>query len=128
MTTITEPTKATKITYWVSTGLMALFILPGIFFINSPMAKQGTEHLGLPHWFAMEAGIGSFIGGLLLIIPVWKRLKEWAYVALGITYLSALIAHLTVDGVKGESFMPLVIFAILLVSYISYHKTYAPQT
>lgn len=127
MTATPTVTKTTKITYWVSTSLMAAFILPGIFFINSPMAKQGTEHLGLPHWFAMEAGIGSFIGGLILIIPMWKRLKEWAYVALGITYLSALIAHLTVDGVKGESFMPLVFFAILLVSYISYHKIHSVQ-
>ena len=115
-------TKTNKVIYWISTALLALFILPGIFFINSPMAKEGTAHLGLPNWFAMEAGIGSFIGGLILIIPMWKRLKEWAYVALGITYISALIAHLSVDGVKAESFMPLVFFGLLLVSYIYYHK------
>ncbi|MBW4891794.1 DoxX family protein [Mucilaginibacter sp. HMF5004] len=114
--------KSDKIIYWVSTSILALFILPGIFFLNSPMAKEGTGHLGLPNWFAMEAGIGSFIGGLILIIPMWKRLKEWAYVALGIVYLSALIAHLSVDGVQPGSFAPLITFGILLVSYIYYHK------
>jgi uncharacterized membrane protein YphA (DoxX/SURF4 family) len=118
----TTSKKSDKIIYWVSTGLLALFILPGIFFLNSPMAKEGTTHLGLPNWFAMEVGIGSFIGGLILIIPMWKRLKEWAYVALGIVYISALIAHLSVDGVQAGSFMPLVTLAILLVSYIYYHK------
>jgi hypothetical protein len=41
--------KTTKIIYWISTGLLALFILPGIFFLNSPMAIEGTQHLGIPH-------------------------------------------------------------------------------
>jgi uncharacterized membrane protein YphA (DoxX/SURF4 family) len=117
-------TKTEKIIYWVSTSLLALFILPGIFFINSKIATDSMAHLSLPHWFAMEAGIGSFIGGLILIIPMWKRLKEWGYVALGIVYLSALIAHLFVDGVILGSFAPLINFAILLVSYIYYHKVY----
>ncbi|QNK61585.1 DoxX family protein [Pedobacter sp. PAMC26386] len=115
--------KSTKIVYWISTILLALFILPGIFFIDSPMAQEGTKHLGLPYWLHLEAGIGSFIGGLILIIPkLPPRLKEWNYVALGIVYLSALTGHLSVDGVIPMSFMPLVVFAVLLISYISYHR------
>ena len=115
--------KTIKIIYWTSTALLALFILPGIFFINSPMAKEGMNHLSLPHWFAMEVGIGSFIGGLILIIPkLPPRLKEWNYVALGIVYISAFIAHLSVDGLIPMSFQPLVTFAILLTSYVFYHK------
>jgi hypothetical protein len=122
MTATTKASKATKIIYWLTTGLLALFILPGIFFINGQIAKDGMQHLSLPHWFAMEVGIGSFIGGLILIIPMWKFLKEWAYVALGIVYLSALIAHLSVDGFGSEAIMAIVVFAILVISYITYHK------
>jgi uncharacterized membrane protein YphA (DoxX/SURF4 family) len=117
-------TKTEKIIYWVTTSLLALFILPGIFFINAKIATDSMTHLSLPHWFAIEVGIGSFIGGLILIIPMWKRLKEWAYVGLGIVYLSALVAHLSVDGLVAGSFSPLVNFAILLISYIYYHKVY----
>ncbi|MBB6501996.1 hypothetical protein [Pedobacter cryoconitis] len=40
--------KSIKIIYWITTVLLALFILPGIFFMNSPMALEGTRHLGLP--------------------------------------------------------------------------------
>lgn len=117
--------KSIKIIYWAATGILALFILPGIFFLNSPMAQEGTKHLGFPHWFSMEVGICSFIGGLILVIPgLPPRLKEWNYVALGIIYLSALIAHLSVDGLVGASFMPLVPFALLLISYVYYHKLY----
>ncbi len=112
-----------KITYWVSTGLLTLFILPGIFFMGSPEAVEGPRHLGIPDWLAMEIGIGHFIGGLLLILPfVAKRFKEWAYVGCGIKYLSAMIGHLVVDGWQLASFSPLIFFSILLISYNSYHQ------
>lgn len=89
------------------------------------MAIEGMQHLGLPEWFRREVSIGTFIGGLILILPVWPRLKERAYVALGIVYISALIAHLAIDGVVLMSFTPVVTFAILLVSYVTYHKLQA---
>jgi hypothetical protein len=123
MTTENKSNKTQKILFWISTGLLALFILPGIFFMNSEMALNGSAHLGVPLWLHWEVGIGHFIGALILILPFFgKRIKEWAYVALGIEYISATIGHLYVDGPTGDSFFPLVIFAILLVSYISYHK------
>jgi len=116
-------TKTTKIIYWISTSLIGLFILPGIFFLNSPMAVEGIKHLGLPMWFHLELGIGKFIGGLILLLPfIPKRIKEWAYVALGIDMISATIALCAVDGVTGKSFAPLIAFALLLVSYVYYHK------
>ncbi len=115
--------KTIKIIYWVSTGLIALFILPGIFFLTQPFAIEGTQHLGMPYWFHLELGIGKFIGGLILILPmIPKRVKEWAYVALGIDMISATIAHLSVDGFKIDSFEPMIFFAILVVSYIFYHR------
>jgi hypothetical protein len=118
-----KPTKNIRVAYWVSTGLLALFILPGIFFMNSPEAKEGTSNLGIPTWLAWEIGIGHFIGGLILILPfIGKRLKEWAYVGIGIKYISAIIGHLAVDGLVPMSFAPLVVFALLLISYITYHQ------
>jgi hypothetical protein len=115
--------KATKIIYWISTGLLALMVLPGIFFLNSSMALEGTRHLGMPHWFHMELGIAKFIGGLILILPmIPTRLKEWAYVAFGIDVISATIGAISVDGPVPASFEPLIFFVILLVSYIYFHK------
>src|ERR1700742_4990599 len=100
MTTETKPSKATKIIYWVSTVLIALPALPGVFmlFFNMAMAKAGADHLHLSLWLGYETSIGSTIGGLVLLIPGLKRLREWVYVAFGIMYLSALVGHITVDG------------------------------
>ncbi len=125
METITnnKSSKRTKIIYWITTGLLALFILPGIFFLNSPMAIEGTKHLGMPYWFHIELGVAKFIGGLILILPmIPNRLKEWAYVAFGIDSISAMIGFLSVDGLQPMSFMPLIFLTILVISYIYFHK------
>lgn len=115
-------TKKIKIIYWITTGLLALFTLAGSLFMNTPMAIEGTRHLGLPEWFRWELNIGHIIGGLGLILPVGKRIKEWIYVALGIDYISAMIAHLSIDGPLLSSFSPLITMVLLIVSYICYHK------
>ena len=114
--------KSIKIIYWISTGLIALFELSGAFFINSEMAKEGMRHLGLPEWFRWELSIGHIIGGILLIVPIPKRLKEWVYVAFGIDFISAGIGYMSVDGLGSTVFSPLLMLVLLIVSYIYYHK------
>lgn len=114
--------KRDKIIYWIFTGLIALFELSGAFFINSEMAKEGTRHLGLPEWFRWEVSIGHIIGGILLLIPIQKRIKEWVYVAFGIDFISAFIAYLSIDGFGPNLLSPLVFLGLLIVSYIFYHK------
>src|SRR3954468_23772537 len=108
--------KSTKIIYWITTGFLGLFLLSGIFFLNSKMAIDAMHHLGVPEWFRWELSIGHIIGGLLLLLPVPKRIKEWNYAALGIDYISAAIAYLSVDGIIPTSFIPLVDLLILIVS------------
>ena len=114
--------KRDTIIYWISTGIIALFELSGAFFINSEMAKEGTRHLGLPEWFRWEVSIGHIIGGILLLVPINKRIKEWVYVAFGIDFISATIAYLSVDGFGMNALFPVTMFGLLVVSYIYYHK------
>lgn len=115
-------TKRVKIIYWISTGLIALFELSGAFFINSEMAKEGMRHLGLPEWFRWELSIAHIIGGILLIVPINKRIKEWVYAGFGIDFISAFIGYLSIDGWGGSAFSPLLMLGLLIVSYIYYHK------
>lgn len=121
--------KLTRIIYWVLTAFIAIFTTSGLFFLHAPQAIEGAKHLGIPLWFHTEITIGKFIGGLLLILPfIPKRLKEWTYVALGIDMLSAVIGLVSVDGPTPNSFSPLLAFAILLGSYICYHKMIGTNT
>lgn len=120
--------KINKIIFWISTGLIALFELSGAMFMNSQMAIDGMHHLQLPDWFRWEVSIGHLIGGFLLVIPIGRRIKEWVYVAFGIDFISAFIAYLSIDGWVGNTVSPLVMLALLLISYTFYHKLQQQQS
>ena len=112
----------TKLIYWISTGILSLWEISGAFFMNSQMAIDGMHHLQLPDWFRWEVSIGHLIGGILLIVPLHKRIKEWVYVAFGIDFISAIIAYLAIDGISVNAFSPLIVLFLLIISYIYYHK------
>ncbi len=118
--------RTNKTIYWISTGLISLFEISGAFFMNSEFAKAGTRHLGLPEWFRWEVSIGHLIGGILLIIPINKRIKEWVYVAFGIDFISAIIAYAAVDGWGATTLSPIIMLLLLVISYVYYHKIYRP--
>ena len=116
--------KTTKITYWSST--IVIFLLDGLMpalTSNTELARQGISHLGYPDYFRVMLTIFKIIGALVLILPVIKgRFKEWAYVGFAINFICATISHLVVDGFGGQAIFPLVAFAILVISYVSYHR------
>lgn len=111
-----------KTIYWIATGLIGAFELSGAFFLNSQAAIDGMHHLQLPDWFRWEVSIGHIIGGILLILPVNSRIKEWVYVAFGIDFISAFIAYLSIDGWSINILSPLIMLVLLSISYIYYHK------
>jgi hypothetical protein len=87
------------------------------------MAIQGITHLGYPIYFATLLTVFKVLGSLALVIPmVPKRIKEWAYAGFAIDFISAFISTWVVDGLMLLTFFPLVVLAILVVSYIYYHK------
>jgi predicted metal-dependent phosphoesterase TrpH len=91
--------------------------------MNSEMAKEGANHVGIPRWLGIEISIGQLIGLVLLIVPaVPARFKEWAYVGFGIMYLSAINAHIAVGDPISNTIMAVVFFGLLLTSYFSFHK------
>ncbi len=117
--------KKDKIIFWVATGFIFLFdsVLPALT-SHTQVAVEGIQHLGFPDYFRVMLTIFKITGGLLLILPIIPpRMKEWAYAGFGFNFISAAVAHGVVDGVGNfQTIMPLIIFAILAVSYLKYHK------
>lgn len=116
--------KTTKITYRASTIL--IFLLDGVMpalTSNTELARQGISHLGYPDYFRVILTIFKIIGAIVLILPAIKsRFKEWAYVGFAINFICAAASHWVVDGFGGQVIFPLVAFAILVTSYLSYHR------
>lgn len=118
--------KKNKIVFWVTTGFLFLFEgmmpLATLLFAKEYMTA-GTKPLGYPDYFAFWLIIFKVLGALALVIPqVPNRIKEWAYAGLTFNIIFAVISHVAVDGWLFVSFFPLIILAILAVSYIYFHK------
>lgn len=116
--------KKDKIFFWTATIIIALFegVMPALT-SQTELAKEGIRHLGYPPYFGNALVVFKVLGVLVLIIPqVPKRIKEWAYAGFAFDFIFATISHGAIDGINGQTFMPLIIFAILVVSYIYYHK------
>lgn len=116
--------KKDKIFYWTATIIIALFegVMPALT-SQTELAKEGIRHLGYPEYFGNALVVFKVLGVLAIVIPsVPKRIKEWAYAGFVFDFLFATISHAAVDGIGFEAFFPLIVLAILMVSYVYYHK------
>lgn len=116
--------KSIKITFWITTVLIFLFegVMPALT-SQTELAKEGIRHLGYPDYFGVALTIFKIGGSLLLIIPqVPRTLKEWAYAGFTFDFIFAAISHGAVDGIDGQTFFPLIVLAVLMISYYCFHQ------
>src|SRR3977135_2667500 len=107
---------AQKVTYWVTTGLLAAMSVFAafVYLSGSPQAIEGFAHVGYPQQLRIILGIAKLLGAITLVVPGVPKLKEWAYAGFTFAWVSAFVAHhLANDGAK--AFMPLILLALLAV-------------
>ena len=117
--------KTNRILFWSATILIFLFegVMPALT-SQTALAKEGIRHLGYPEYFGNALVVFKILGVIILIVPkAPKRLKEWVYAGFTFDFLFASISHFAVDGLHFETFFPLIVLAVLMVSYIFYHKS-----
>ena len=111
--------RGTAVAYWASTGLFAAMMAGSAFaYLTQPAMAQAFAHLGFPPYFRVELGIAKLLGVAALLAPTPPRVKEWAYAGFGITLVSAIVAHSTVDG-PAKAVPPMVALALLVASYLT---------
>jgi len=111
---------ARKVIYWVTTGLLAaLSAFAGFSYVTgNQQAVQGFAHVGYPQQLRIILGIAKFLGAIVLVVPRFPKLKEWAYAGFTFAWISAFVAHyLAKDGL--EAYMPVLLLAFLFVSYVT---------
>ena len=116
--------KTNKIIFWVATIIIFLFegVMPALT-SQTELAKTGITNLGYPLYFGNILVVFKVLGTLALIIPqVPKRLKEWAYAGFVFDFIFASLSHWCVEGFSFNVIFPLIVLAVLMVSYVYYHK------
>jgi hypothetical protein len=105
--------------YWIVTGLMAAFMLmasiPDI--LQIPQAVDVFTHLGYPTYLLPFLGVAKTLGVVTVLIPGFRRLKEWAYAGLVFDLIGALYSHLAVGDPASAWGFPILGLVLVLGSY-----------
>jgi len=120
--------KKNKIIFWVSTSIIFLWegLMPlGTLLFAPEYATAGTKPLGYPDYFAYALIICKLIGASAIMIPnLSNKIKEWAYAGLAFNLIFATYSHIMVDKNIGFILMPIIVGAILTISYCYKNKIY----
>ncbi|USB32309.1 DoxX family protein [Paenibacillus sp. YPG26] len=110
-----------KIAYWIITVCTLIgFLLSAVNeLIRSPETLiSTTKLLGYPAYFLTLLGVAKVIGIVVMIIPKFPRLKEWAYAGFTIDCISAFWSEIAVGNPKGSIKSVVVLFFVLLSYYL----------
>jgi hypothetical protein len=113
--------KKNRIIFWIATAIIILWegVMPlSSLLVSREYATLGTRPLGYPDYFAYTLIICKVLGVIAIALPsVPAKVKEWAYAGLTYNLIFAFISHAVVDKNIGFMLLPLVVLAILAVSY-----------
>ena len=116
--------KLKMIGYWATTAVIALETLAGgvtdlihgreILVAGDPVVEVVT-HLGYPVYLLTILGVWKLLGGIVLLVPRFPRLKEWAYAGIFFELMGAAASL----ALHGESFIssPLILAMLALASW-----------
>jgi hypothetical protein len=117
--------KKTKIAYWIFTGLLVVSMLmssiPSILRLPSSVAMISTL-LGYPAYIIPFLGFAKLLAAVVIIIPGFARLKEWAYAGITFDLIGATYSQIVLGGNHGMWLFMIIWFIPLFGSYIYYHK------
>jgi len=118
--------KKHKIIFWVATTFIILWegVMPLSTLLFAPeQSTVGTRPLGYPDYFAYALIICKVLGVVAIgYRKTPRKLQEWAYAGLTFNLIFAFISHACVDKNIGFMLLPLVVLAILAVSYVYNNK------
>jgi hypothetical protein len=109
---------ARKITYWVSTAIVSAMLLMALSYLTgSEQVVSGFTKAGYPQHLRIVLGICKPLAAIVLLLPGFAVVKEWAYACVTFTWLMAAISAYS----SGEATwpMPLGLLVLLVVSYLS---------
>ncbi|QKJ30499.1 DoxX family protein [Mucilaginibacter mali] len=109
--------KKKLIVYWIATALLSVGMLgSGIGqLIRTKEMVDILSHLGYPVYLMTILGIWKILGVIVILMPGFKLVKEWAYAGFFFTMTGALISHLIMGDTGKAVAGPLMqtIFVIL---------------
>jgi len=116
---LSQRMKTRLIGYWVTTVLAAVaFLAPGIANLtHSAHIVQDMTHLGYPLYFLTILGAWKVLGALVIVIPGYPRLKEWAYAGMLFDLTGAAVSRTIAGDGIAMAIIPLLIAGVVIASW-----------
>jgi hypothetical protein len=114
--------KRIQIIYWIATIWLALGML-STGAVQLFKAKEGAggldslTHLGYPIYLLTILAIWKILGVVIVLIPKFTLLKEWAYAGFFFAMSGAIFSHLAVGDNAKELFGPTLLLVLTIVSW-----------
>lgn len=120
----TKREKIKIVLYWIFTVLTVFELIYGAMWdfnlLNKDFVKSVFQHLNYPHYFATILGIAKIPAAIVIVIPGFLILKEWAYAGTLYIFLGAFVSHLAVhdeEGFEGLLWPPLIFGIFTFLSW-----------
>ena len=108
-----------KIAYWGSTGLACLALLASLSYLTgSEQVVAGFAKAGYPQYLRIILGIAKPVAAIVILLPGFALLKEWAYAGVTFALVMATISAYVSEG-PGKWTLPLVLLALVATSYVT---------
>jgi hypothetical protein len=110
---------ARRIAYWGSTALACLALFGSLSYLTgSEQVVAGFAKAGYPQHLRIVLGIAKPVAAIVLLLPGFALLKEWAYAGVTFALAMAIISGYLSGDVKSWILAPLVL-ALVAVSYVT---------
>jgi hypothetical protein len=124
----TDAMRHLKSLYWISTGLMAAFMvmaaIPDV--LQVPEARAIFGHLGYPAYLLPFLGTAKILGVAAVLVPRFRWLKEWAYAGLVFDVVGALYSHVMTGDPPSAWAFPMIALLLVSASYLCHRTVLAP--
>jgi len=114
--------KRDKIIYWIATIWLALGMVAtgGVQLFKAKEGQGGADmitHLGYPVYLLTLLGAWKILGVIVVVIPKFPLLKEWAYAGFFFVMSGAIFSHIASGDPVKEILPALLLLALTVISW-----------
>lgn len=116
--------KKINIFYWICTGILipAIGIGSILGIVPNEDSLKVFSSLGYPAYIVPFLSVAKLLGLIVIFIPKYPRLKEWAYAGIAFDIIGATYSIIAIGSPLTHIIFPVLALLFLFGSYFLYHK------
>jgi len=116
--------KKINVFYWICTGMLIPAVGIGSIFgiVPNEDSLKVFSSLGYPAYIVPFLSVAKLLGLIVIFIPKYPRLKEWAYAGIAFDIIGAGYSIIAMGNPFTHIIFPVLALSFLFGSYFLYHK------